>query len=886
VRGSGRSFAATIGAAVLAVSALLALGPSALAANAHQVIRAAATPSGAAPGGPGSQSYMDTSRKDCFGTATRAASKVWYTVADGVLSDVYSPTIENSNNGTLQYIVSDGHSFADLQQRDMTYTVSSPDPSGMVCQVTSTDSAHGFRLVTDYITDPGRDSVVMQTRLLPMPGGRASVAGLKVYARWDATIDNSGGGGATNAGANTATIDPATTALVSSDTTTPTGPFAAQVSGALLASRPFLAESSGFAGTPSDGLAQLDTHHQLVSDYQSATDGNVVQTAEIDTTPGQPFTLALGFGPDAQSAISTASASATAPFGRTLAGYVSGWHGYDHTLRPPPASLPGLSPAAVAQMRAEYWLSANVVKADEDKTHPGAFVASPTDPWGQSVPATTTHPGWTYREVFARDSYETFTGLLADGDAATARAMVRFLFDDTQQPDGSFPRNSLLNGDVAPDTFGLSEIDQDAYPLLMAWEAGFAGNASFYVSHIRPDADFIVNHGPAFGVERWEEHPGYSPSTIAAEIAGLAAAAHLAQAAGDPARAALYLATADDYQRNVKRWTVTSTGPYGDGRYFIRLSPTGHPNTAEAYDLGNGSQAGVDQRKVIDAGFLELTRLGELPASDPDVRASLKVVDSVIGSQTASGPGWHRYGIQASGSSDGYGDCYVPDLTTCSPTGAPWFPTATGSGHLWPLLDGERAEQDLQTREPAGAARLLGTMQQMTSGLGMEPEQAWEDPDTPASPFGSDPATASIGFTNGRPAGSASPLIWAQAQYLRLVVNLQTRSLTDQPAITADRYVKAGPPTALPMSITSPAPGAAATGAQTMVSGSTAPGATVVISAGQPGSKTDTTAVVTAVADATGHFQASVPTPSGTTVITATVARGPHASGWAQVTLS
>jgi hypothetical protein len=51
---------------------------------------------------------------------------------------------------------------------------------------------------------------------------------------------------------------------------------------------------------------------------------------------------------------------------------------------------------------------------------------------------------------------------------------------------------------------------------------------------------------------------------------------------------------------------------------------------------------------VIDAGFLELTRLGELPASDPDVLRSLKVVDSVIGSPTSSGPGWHRYGIEAS----------------------------------------------------------------------------------------------------------------------------------------------------------------------------------------------------------------------------------------------
>ena len=207
-----------------------------------------------------------------------------------VLSDVYSPTIETSNDATLQYIVTDGSSFTALQQRDMTYTVSSPDPSGMVCEVTSTDAAHGFKLVSDYLTDPGRDSVIMQTRLLPLAGG--SVAGLKVYARWDATIDNTGGGGAKNQGANDATIDPATTALVASDTQAPAGPFAAQVTGAVLASRPFLAASSGFADTPSDGLAQLDAHHRLVNQYRTASDGNVVQTAEVDSTPGQPFTLA------------------------------------------------------------------------------------------------------------------------------------------------------------------------------------------------------------------------------------------------------------------------------------------------------------------------------------------------------------------------------------------------------------------------------------------------------------------------------------------------------------------------------------------------------------------------------------------------------------------
>jgi hypothetical protein len=329
----------------------------------------------------------------------------------------------------------------------------------------------------------------------------------------------------------------------------------------------------------------------------------------------------------------------------------------------------------------------------------------------------------------------------------------------------------------------------------------------------------------------------------------------------------------------VKKWTVTSTGPYGSGRYFIRLAVTGHPDTAESYDLGNGSLPAVDQRKVIDAGFLELTRLGELPARDPDVLASLRVVDSVIESQTPSGPGWHRYGIKASGATDGYGDCYVPDPTDCSPSGAPWFPTAKGSGHLWPILDGERAEQDLQTGSSGQAGSLLQAMQDMTSGLGMVPEQAWEDPAVAASPYGSDPATASIGFTNGKPAGSASPLIWAQAQYLRLVTDLGSGSLGDQPAIVADRYVRHAPPASLAVTAA-----ASAAGGQIVVSGTAPAGSTVVISAGQPTASGDTTAVVSAVAGPDGHFRATVPLRPGTNVITATASRA-DATGWTQTTV-
>ena len=823
-----------------------------------------------APGGPGAQSYLDLARKDCFGTARDTTSKVWYSVADGVLSDTFSPTIENSNVSTLQYIVTDGRSFADLQQRDMTYAVSSPDRSGMVCRVTSTDAAHRFRLVTDYLTDPARASVVMHTTLEPLgAASKAALRRLKVYVRYDATIDNTGGGGKTNALPNNAAIERG--ALVSSDTTAPTGPFAATVVGALAANRPFLDASSGFVGTPSDGLSQLDSNHRLRDDYGSAMAGNVVQTARIDR-PSRPFTLALGFGPTAAAAVDTAQRSAATSYNTVRSEYLDGWHAYDAALDRPPAS-DALS----------YWLSANVIKAAEDKTYPGAFVAAPADPWGQSMLALTTHAGYTYRSVFARDSYETFTGLLADGDRTSARQMVSFLFDRAQQPDGTFPRDSLVDGEVAPDTYGLFEVDEDAYPLLMAWQAGFAGDRSFYAAHIRPDADFIVNHGPDYGEDRWEEHMGYSPSTIASEIAGLTAAAQLAQHAGDRTRARLYQATADDYQRNVKSWTVTDTGPYGDHRYFIRLSPTGDPNAAATYNLNNGSLNNVDQRDVVDAGFLELTRLGELPADDADVKTSLGVVDSVLERQTPSGPGWHRYGVQSSGSTDGYGDCYEPDPTSCSPSGAPSF-NGVGSGHLWPIFDGERAEQDLQSGNHGAADGFALAMSRMSWGIGLQPEQVWEDPNIPAAPYGSDPATASIGFVDGQAAGSATPLIWAEGQYVRLVRDLQTGKLVDQPAITRNRYVAAGAPTVLRVTITSPANGGVVTGS-TVVSGTTVPGAEVSVASAQPGSPTDSATVVDTAASS-GQFSVSVPTPPGSDTITVAVSTSSHSSGWAQATVT
>jgi glucoamylase len=534
--------------------------------------RAAAQPV-AAPDGPGALSHFDLARKDCLGTARNRTSKVWYTVANGVLSDVYYPTVDNTNVETLQYVVTDGATFTDLQTRDTSYTVRPLDPTGMSCRVTTTADSGRYRIVTDYVTDTARDALLLRVRFQPLAAGD-----LRLYLRFDPTVNGNGGGGSGNGGADSGTVDTSTghPVPVAADPVTTTNAsnrdYAQPVQVALDASTPFTEVSNGFAGAGSDGLTQLDRDHALTAAYADAPGGNLVQTARVDPAAGDDLTLALGFGATRGEAVATAGAALRTGFGRALARYAAGWVGYDAGLVPPPGRFPGLDAATARELAGVYYLSANVLKASEDKTFPGAVVASLASPWGQAVSAgdpNSTYFG-SYREVFARDLYETFTGLLLAGDRATARDTVRFLFERQQLPDGSMPRNSLVNGKLAPDSFGI-QLDEVTYPILMAWQAGLTDRA-FYRDHIKRAADFAISHGPSFGSERWEEQGGFSPSTIAAEIAGLVAAADIAQANGDRASARVYRGVADDFQRSVKGWTVTSNGPKSPDPYFIRLS--------------------------------------------------------------------------------------------------------------------------------------------------------------------------------------------------------------------------------------------------------------------------------------------------------------------------
>src|SRR3954468_21415364 len=137
-----------------AVVALLVAALAATAAPAQ-----AAPPTGTAADGPGDVSHFDLARKDSVGTARNRRSKVWYTIADGVLSDVYFPTNDNTNVETLQYVVTDGATFTDLQTRDMTYTVEAPDDRSLSCRVTARAKSGRYKIVTDYVADPKRNTI-------------------------------------------------------------------------------------------------------------------------------------------------------------------------------------------------------------------------------------------------------------------------------------------------------------------------------------------------------------------------------------------------------------------------------------------------------------------------------------------------------------------------------------------------------------------------------------------------------------------------------------------------------------------------------------------------------------------------------------------------------
>ncbi|MFI0446428.1 glycoside hydrolase family 15 protein [Actinomadura sp. 6N118] len=706
---------------LMAVSLALAAAGMAFpnAARANQ-------PPAAAPGAPGKAATWAAGDKDGFSTAKNTQSKVWYTLNDGALTEVFFPRIDTPATRDTQLVVSDGATFTDREDRDMVSRVRLMDSRSLIYQQVNTAKSGKYRITKTYVTDPSRSAVLADVRFESLTGRPYTVyvlhdAGLGLNANDDTGRTERGG-------------------LVATD---------GVISSAVLASPGFTKTSSGYADR-SDGWTDLQDNRMDWS-YSAAQPGNVVQMGRTQLTGlrgAQQLTLSLGFDPQLEAALATARASLGRSFASARSAYSAEWHNYLSSLRP--------APSAAKAWRSTYRASVMFLAAHEDKTFRGGFVAAPSRPWAwanelQHLPV--------YIAVWSRDQYQIATALLAAGDRAAANRALDYLWTEQQRPDGSFPQNSRLDGEPV---FGGLQMDEVAFPIVLSHQLGRTGRAEW--ARVRRSADFLLARGPRTDQERWENIGGYSPATIAAEIAGLVSAADIARRNQETDLATRYLRTADRWQRDLDRWTLTRNGPLAREPYYLRITDNGDANSGAQIQIADGGPL-VDQRRVIDPSFLEMVRLGVKSAKDPGILSTLRAIDERLMYRTPNGPFWHR------SSFDGYGE---------RRDGTQWEPVPSGSGETigrgWPLITGERGEYALAARQPA--QRYLDTMGRvaLASGSQVIAEQVW-DHNPPAGRF-----------TPGENTFSATPLAWSHAQFIRLAHSIDSGRPVETPRIVACRY--------------------------------------------------------------------------------------------------
>jgi glucoamylase len=377
--------------------------------------------------------------------------------------------------------------------------------------------------------------------------------------------------------------------------------------------------------------------------------------------------------------------------------------------------------------------SLSVLRCLEDKSHAGAFVAAPCAPWGE-----TNHDGnHVYHLVWPRDLCRMATALLDAGDSAAALRAFRHL-QTRQRPDGGWYQNWFLDGTPH---WTSTELDQVALPILLAWRLGVANCLDHdpYPVMVRPAAQFIIREGPLTQLDRWEDLGGLSPSTLAACIAALIVAAEFAHEAGEHVAASHLRAVADYWNDRVETWCTLPSGQY------VRLwgDPDRRPTEG-----------------AVAPEFLELVRYGLRRPKDETILRSLNGVDMSLKASLPAGPSWRRY------VGDQYGE---------HEDGSPW--DGSGRGRPWPVLTGERARHFFSMGLPA--AELVRTLEGFAGQGLMLPEQVWDAPDIPER-----------GLLLGRPNGSATPLGWAHAEYLELLVTVALAGFPDIVMPARRRYTE------------------------------------------------------------------------------------------------
>ena len=683
-----------------------------------------------ASGAPGLDAHWPSAAKNGFGTSTTLASKVWFTLNNGVLTEVFYPTLDVPNVQTLQLVVvtADGKRM-ETEADDMEHSIQTLDQGALSFRQINTAKNGDYTITKTYVTDPARSSVLIDVNFRWLTN-RPCACSLYVY--YDPSLNNSGMHDAAWTDGNW---------LVAVDGN--------KASALTVVNYEVANATNGYFGT-SDGLTQLRSTGTLVN-YDRAVNGNVVQMARVRHPSGpmraaEQFTIVLSFGRNPDEAMRNGQASIRKGFARARAEYARAWHNYVNTL-----------PRVPPKYQSQFNMAAMVLKGLEDKTYRGAMIASPSTPWGGGPNANeATTSG--YHAVWSRDLYQVATAFIALDDLASANRALDYLFKVQQRPDGSFPRNSWVDG--RPTGGGL-QMDQVAYPIVLAYQLQRTDRRT-WLKHIRPAANFIVRQGPKTEQERWEEKPGYSPSTIAAEIAGLVCAAHIALINQDKAASDIYLRHADDWLKRLEAWTATSNGLHSRGSYYLRITEDPDPNDGDRIEINSGGGV-YDEREIVDAGFLELVRLGIKPANDPLIVRTLDIIDRLIKVETPGGSGWYRYNHDAYGERADGGN----------------YDARTGVGQLWALLSGERGEYDVARGNLVSARTRLEAMMSFANDGRMIPEQVWDRRQSP---------NKELRFGEGT--GSATPLAWSMAQFIRLAMNIKHGRNVETPGVVADRYLK------------------------------------------------------------------------------------------------
>jgi glucoamylase len=691
-------------------------------------------------GQPGIGARWTSARKEAIGTAYATASRVWFTLWQGILTEIYYPTVDHPQVRDLQYLITDGKTFFHEEKRHLVHKIEVIDDS-LGYRVVQSDPDGRYRIIKEIISDPHLPCVLMKTRL---EGDEKLLPQLRLFAL---CAPHMGVGGQNN-NAQVADIPGAAILTANKGNTWM----------ALAPNYPFSKVSCGYAGY-SDGWHDLVDDLQMDWQFDTAPDGNVALTGQLKLDSNNECVLGLAFGHGAHSAISTLLQSLSTDFERQKERFIQQWSRAVSSKAP----LGSISSDNGALFNASYKL----LMSHEDKLNPGAMIASLSIPWGE---AHGDEDLGGYHLVWPRDLVNSVTALLAAGNRDTPLRALVFLAA-SQRADGSFPQNFWISGD--PYWQGM-QMDEISFPIMLAWKLRRDNALSGFDPYpmAMKAAAYVMLNGPITHQERWEEVGGYSPSTLAANIAAFICAAGFAHARGDKQTATLLEDYADYLRCHIATWTVTEHGTLHPdiSEHFVRINPvmdaraTGGPDGSTIFianrrgDQPNNFLA----RDIVDAGFLELVRYGVYDAHDPLIVNSVAVIDRVLKVDTPFGPCWRRYNF------DGYGQ---------NDDGSAF--EGTGVGRPWPLLTGERGHYELAAGRDAKP--FIKAIEQFASPTGPIPEQIWDATDIPDAYL-----------FKGKPTGSAMPLAWAHGEYIKLLRSVKDGKVFDLIPEVHARYVEGG----------------------------------------------------------------------------------------------